>query len=417
MISTLALVMALAAPDKETGVRSKDPPLLVEPAPPVVMPTPPVVRTHPYPAPPAPPAPPSPPRFVRGTPARAELARIVSPDDYPAEALRAGEEGIVSFSLLVGPDGRVNNCLIQESSESVWLDNATCRLMTVRARFSPARDLKGEAINAIVNAKIVWRLPDNAGDAWAPALLVREMRSTAAGAVTCLSGWPPRALLPDKCPAGEAAGMAERTRAAGTALEQTIVTTLTPEGMTEAADRPGRGDPFWTAEATFTIGADGRLLECGLVRSQYLGRDRRAGAPPDPCADWRVSGDRLYLPAPDGKAVRKVNVTVRGYAGPLRAPSWPPDPAVVLSLAERDWQSCVRYHSQRQALQAIASNAPEPGAEAVLSVCHEREERLRNALNGTGGAGAASSWSVRREAALRQARETIATTYSEHKND
>jgi hypothetical protein len=86
--------------------------------------------------------------------------------------------------------------------------------------------------------------------------------------------------------------------------------------MTETADRPGRGDPYWAADAIFTIGADGKLLECRVIRNQYVGRRHPPGIPPDPCADWDVGTNSLYVPAADGQAVRKVNVKARGYIGP-----------------------------------------------------------------------------------------------------
>lgn len=37
-------------------------------------------------------------------------AEWIGPDDYPAEALRNGDQGIVSITWVVGADGRVSDC-------------------------------------------------------------------------------------------------------------------------------------------------------------------------------------------------------------------------------------------------------------------------------------------------------------------
>lgn len=94
-------------------------------------------------------------------PARAKvnLAGLFSDLDYPAAAVAAREEGPVAFRLDVGPNGRVEGCAITGSSGSAELDSATCRLLTSRARFTPARDSAGNPVQDSVAGRIVWRLP------------------------------------------------------------------------------------------------------------------------------------------------------------------------------------------------------------------------------------------------------------------
>jgi TonB family protein len=94
-----------------------------------------------------------------GARARTNLAALISSDDYPAEAFRAGEQGTTSFRLSVGADGAVTNCSVTQSSGSTTLDTATCQLMTSRARFTPAVDAGGRPVGDTVNARIAWRLP------------------------------------------------------------------------------------------------------------------------------------------------------------------------------------------------------------------------------------------------------------------
>lgn len=91
--------------------------------------------------------------------ARANLAAYLSPDDYPAVALRNNEQGQVDFTLDIGPDGRVSACRIRRSSGSAALDSATCRIMRSRARYTPARDARGIAVADRADATIRWVLP------------------------------------------------------------------------------------------------------------------------------------------------------------------------------------------------------------------------------------------------------------------
>jgi protein TonB len=85
---------------------------------------------------------------------------LVTGDDYPAAALRAGDEGKVRYRLEIGTNGRVSACAVTDSSGSAPLDQATCRIVTRRARFAPARDGDGNAVPDSREGEIVWRLPD-----------------------------------------------------------------------------------------------------------------------------------------------------------------------------------------------------------------------------------------------------------------
>lgn len=93
------------------------------------------------------------------TRATANLVSYLSADDYPAEAILAEEQGTVRFRLTVGPDGRVSDCAIAESSGSASLDSTTCRILTERARFTPATDAGGNPTTDTVVSTIRWVLP------------------------------------------------------------------------------------------------------------------------------------------------------------------------------------------------------------------------------------------------------------------
>jgi len=80
-------------------------------------------------------------------------------DDYPPSALRAGEEGRTGFTLAIGADGRVTACSVTRSSGSEALDSAACRIITRRARFTPARDADGRPTAGSYSNSVSWRVP------------------------------------------------------------------------------------------------------------------------------------------------------------------------------------------------------------------------------------------------------------------
>ena len=141
------------------------PPMIRDlPSPPQQMYIPPPQPIPPPPAapnpPPPPPPPPPPAKKVEPARAKANLGSLITDDDYPASALRAEEEGVTGFRLSVGANGRVTGCTVTSSSGSSALDAATCRLLTSRARFTPAKDSNGQATTDAVSARIVWRIQE-----------------------------------------------------------------------------------------------------------------------------------------------------------------------------------------------------------------------------------------------------------------
>ena len=91
--------------------------------------------------------------------AQANLASYIADNDYPEAALRRNEQGTVGFELDVSPQGRVVQCRVIQSSGSPLIDAATCRVMVLRARFTPARDADGRAVPDTVTNHIRWFLP------------------------------------------------------------------------------------------------------------------------------------------------------------------------------------------------------------------------------------------------------------------
>ena len=125
----------------------------------------PVIQTVPVAPPPiitpqAPPAPPPPPpaKVTKAQSARGNLQSLFSGDDYPQDALRNEETGTVAVRLDIGSNGRVTGCTVTKSSGSRSLDNATCRILRARARYTPAKLSNGQTTSDTDSTRIRWQI-------------------------------------------------------------------------------------------------------------------------------------------------------------------------------------------------------------------------------------------------------------------
>jgi protein TonB len=80
-------------------------------------------------------------------------------NDYPVRALHNMEQGQTEFALTVDTHGRVRSCLVTQSSGSLDLDEATCKLVSDRARFQPATDMRGRPTDGAYSSHVHWVLP------------------------------------------------------------------------------------------------------------------------------------------------------------------------------------------------------------------------------------------------------------------
>jgi periplasmic protein TonB len=83
----------------------------------------------------------------------------VTTNDYPAQALREERQGTVAFTLQIDARGAVTNCTVTESSGTPALDEETCRLITLRAKFQPAKNKQGRAITGKFSNRVRWQIP------------------------------------------------------------------------------------------------------------------------------------------------------------------------------------------------------------------------------------------------------------------
>ena len=84
----------------------------------------------------------------------------ITNDDYPSIEVRRGNEGMASYRLAIGTDGKVNACEIIRSSGHARLDQATCQLLAKRAKFDPATNGDGAKIAGSYSGSVTWQIPE-----------------------------------------------------------------------------------------------------------------------------------------------------------------------------------------------------------------------------------------------------------------
>jgi protein TonB len=77
--------------------------------------------------------------------------------DYPLDAWRAREEGMVQYDVAVDAQGKPAGCTITYSTATPALEAETCRLLLERARFQPAEDANGKPRASVWAGETVWQ--------------------------------------------------------------------------------------------------------------------------------------------------------------------------------------------------------------------------------------------------------------------
>lgn len=85
-----------------------------------------------------------------------QIAGRITHKDFPKDAPTTGIGGMVTTRYYVMPDGTVSNCHVVGSSGSPALDDLTCRLITERFRYAPARDAQGRPTRALFERDDEW---------------------------------------------------------------------------------------------------------------------------------------------------------------------------------------------------------------------------------------------------------------------
>lgn len=113
----------------------------------------------------------------------------ITPEDYPDAARQAGKEGSVRFTLQVDAQGVPTGCSVVQGSGDASLDEATCRLISQRARFTAATGKNGKPTTGVYTNTVRWQLPA----ASAPEPIVMDRRLFAPD--YCIEVWKGNAAV------------------------------------------------------------------------------------------------------------------------------------------------------------------------------------------------------------------------------
>ena len=73
--------------------------------------------------------------------------------------MREDRSGSTGFTVTVDTEGKVASCQVTRSSGHADLDDATCKLVTRRARFKPATDGEGNPTTGSYSNSVRWQIP------------------------------------------------------------------------------------------------------------------------------------------------------------------------------------------------------------------------------------------------------------------
>lgn len=90
-----------------------------------------------------------------------EPGRWLKPRDFPREALSQGQSGIVQIRLDIDEKGAVNGCHILHRTNPDQFADISCKLITQRAKLSPALDASGKPVRSFYVTKILWLISAN----------------------------------------------------------------------------------------------------------------------------------------------------------------------------------------------------------------------------------------------------------------
>ncbi|MGN6820344.1 MAG: energy transducer TonB [Sphingomonas sp.] len=243
-----------------------------------------------------------------GTPAKPlNTAEWVTADDYPAAVKRKGESGTVAFALSIDANGMVAACEVTLSSRVALLDETTCRLLTERARFTPARDAAGNAVAGTFSSKFHWSLgppPVSPMASWqrvtylhiGPNGKVLDCREERKGPVPEATGSICWLSSPSAFTIGLRGGIGQGNRLVISEMTQNVAGMTT---YTEIGRGPDRRITGLNA-ATFEAWPSGKVKKCAAA-----GQDGFAVGLPSPC----TYGLGPFMPF-DGKAPRKIRYSI-----------------------------------------------------------------------------------------------------------
>ena len=97
-------------------------------------------------------------KIVLGAQARRNLASFLDWTDYPTDAMRSGQQSIISARLIVGADGKVTNCTPLTPFVGDGFKEVVCRNLS-KALFEPAELADGTKVPTFVTARVKFLMP------------------------------------------------------------------------------------------------------------------------------------------------------------------------------------------------------------------------------------------------------------------
>ncbi|MEM1133616.1 MAG: energy transducer TonB [Pseudomonadota bacterium] len=88
-----------------------------------------------------------------------DLSKWIRSSDYPTDMLNSRQPAIVSARLMIDREGQLTGCHIQRTTRPKEFDDAVCGSIKKRARFEPAIDASGEAIDSYYRIDIRFQIP------------------------------------------------------------------------------------------------------------------------------------------------------------------------------------------------------------------------------------------------------------------
>ena len=87
------------------------------------------------------------------------LPSLFSADDYPVVARRSRAGGMTALVMLIDEAGKVQSCMVSETSGHASLDAHSCAIVTQRGRFEPAIGSDGKPARSGGLYRIKWQMP------------------------------------------------------------------------------------------------------------------------------------------------------------------------------------------------------------------------------------------------------------------
>lgn len=88
------------------------------------------------------------------------IVKLFKSDDYPSQAVFAGQSGTAKVIALVDEQGKLVDCMIVETSGIAVLDVQTCLIMHQRGKFLPAIGADGKPTKGVIAQRIRWEMPE-----------------------------------------------------------------------------------------------------------------------------------------------------------------------------------------------------------------------------------------------------------------